>query len=106
MENKKDFRQAIKVCKKAIADKSVSVKVKKRSNEYYDTEIITVKNKITDEEIFSLCIRSDDIGADYKLSLDNKDYVPNSWLQAIKVKKLRRKAERYAIKQYKTYVRG
>ena len=109
MENKNDFHQAIKVCKKSIADKSVSVKVEKRENEYYDTEIISAKNKGLfgdKEEVFSLCIKSDTIGADYKLSFDGKDWVPKGWLQIRKVKKLRRKAEQYAIKQYVAYVRG
>ena len=109
MENEKDFYRIVGVCKKAIADKSVSVKVEKRENEYYDTEIISAKNKGLfgdKEEIFSLCIKSDPTGADYKLSFDNKDYVPNGWLQTRKTKRLRKISERYAIKQYKAYVRG
>lgn len=109
MENSKDFCQAISVCKKAIADKLVSIKVEKRENEYYNTEIISAKTKglLGDKkEFFSLRIESDTISADYKLSFDNEDWAPKGWLQIRKVKKLRRQAERYAIKQYAAYVHG
>ena len=109
MENKKDFYRIVDVCKKAITDKSVSIKVEKRENEYYKTEIISVKNKGLfgdKEEIFSLCVKGDPTGADYKLSFDNKSYVPNGRFQIRKIDRLRRIAERYAIKQYVAYVRG
>lgn len=118
MKNKKDFCGAIKSCKKIIhnADKSIFVKVEKRENEYYNTEIILLKTTnigIPDKEIFTLCIRSYPIIKGYRLSYDDyyvlsyggEDYVPKNWYQNRKIVNLRKTAEQCAIKRHIAYVR-
>lgn len=108
MKKKNEFFDVVKDCKKLIRkdNKSIRMTLEKRFNEYYDTEIISVKSKFSGKEIFTLRVETDPESAEYKLFCDNKNYVPNGWLQIRKMKRLRKVSERYAIKQYKAYVRG
>ena len=108
MKKKNEFFDVIKDCKKLIrkGNKSIRMTLEKRENEYYNTEIISVKSKISGKEIFTLRVETDPVSADYKLSCDNNNYMPKTWCKNRQIKSLRRVAERYAIKQYKAYVRG
>ena len=108
MKNEVKFNDVVNDCKKLIRkeNKSIHMTVEKRENEYYNTEIISVKNKISGKEMFVLRIESDEVSAGYHLYCDNNDYMPKSWCQNRKLEKLRKIAERYAIKQYVAYIRG
>ena len=100
-----EFKNAVKECRNLVRDseRPVNVTVTKRSNNYYDTEIIPVKNGT--KELFSLCVESDNISANYKLSYDNNEFVPDGWFQVRKIKRLRRFLKRCALRQYKSYIR-
>jgi hypothetical protein len=106
METKNaEFVNAVRECRNLVRDseRPVNVTVTKRSNNYYDTEIIPVKKG--SKELFSLCVKSDNISANYVLSYDNNEFVPDGWLQIRKIKRLRRFLKRCAHRQYKSYIR-